>query len=273
MCSAGSRIRRRLDLYRDGWSRARVDRAVATGTLVRLRRGIYADADTCTPRRTAAQHGGALACVTAARHLGLWVLTPSGDQHVGLTHDGHGLAHAACACVEHWDQDRTDRFATPGVIRILRQILLCRGVEEFFVAVESALHLRAIAATDIPRLASGLSADARRALQFARDDAESGLESLLRWRLRHLHLDVRTQVSVYSVGRVDLLVGDALIIEVDGVENHGGADHRHKDLRRDARAAAWGFVTLRFDYALVVHDWPTVEAAILGLLTRGLHRR
>lgn len=84
---------------------------------------------------------------------------------------------------------------------------------------------------------------------------------------------MRTQVSVYSVGRVDLLIGDALIIEVDGVENHGGADHRHKDLRRDARAAAWGFVTLRFDYALVVHDWPTVEAAILGLLARGLHRR
>ncbi len=42
---------------------------------------------------------------------------------------------------------------------------------------------------------------------------------------------------------------------------------------RDAQAAAWGFVTLRFDYAMVVHDWPTVEAAILGHVSRGLHRR
>ena len=34
-----------------------------------------------------------------------------------------------------------------------------------------------------------------------------------------------------------------------------GCRHRHKDLRRDANAAAWGYVTLRFDYAMVVHDW------------------
>ena len=41
---------------------------------------------------------------------------------------------------------------------------------------------------------------------------------------------------------------------------------RHKDLVRDANAAAWGYVTLRFDYALIVHDWDLVEAAILGSL-------
>ncbi|MFF0909210.1 hypothetical protein ACFWZW_00795 [Microbacterium enclense] len=42
---------------------------------------------------------------------------------------------------------------------------------------------------------------------------------------------------------------------------------------RDATAATWGFVTLRFDYAMVVHDWPVVEAAILAHVSRGLHRR
>ena len=80
-------------------------------------------------------------------------------------------------------------------------------------------------------------------------------------------------MRVVSVGRVDLLIGDALIVEVDGVENHGGAENRHKDLRRDTHAAIWGFVTLRFDYALVVHDWPTVEHAILAYVDRGLHLR
>ena len=74
-----------------------------------------------------------------------------------------------------------------------------------------------------------------------------------------------------SVGRVDLLVGDRLLIEVDGVPNHADAPHRHKDLVRDAHAATWGCITLRFDDAMVVHDWETVELAVLGYVDRRLH--
>jgi hypothetical protein len=77
---------------------------------------------------------------------------------------------------------------------------------------------------------------------------------------------VQTQRTVVGVGRVDLLIGDRLLIEADGVDNHDGPSHRHKDLVRDANAAAWGLVTLRFDYALIVHDWDLVEAAIVGML-------
>jgi hypothetical protein len=36
-------------------------------------------------------------------------------------------------------------------------------------------------------------------------------------------------------------------------------------------AAAHGFETLRFDYALIVHDWPTVEQAILAKVARRSH--
>ena len=59
-------------------------------------------------------------------------------------------------------------------------------------------------------------------------------------------------------------IGERLLVETDGRENHAGAERRHNDLVRDANAAAWGYVTLRFDYALVVHDWDLVERAILG---------
>ena len=114
---------------------------------------------------------------------------------------------------------------------------------------------------------------AREAIALARRDAESGLESLVRWRLRHLGLTVRTQVRIDTVGRVDLVIGDRLIVEVDGAENHGSAEHRHRDLLRDVRAAARGYVTLRFDDALVVHDWETVERAIHAHVQRQLHLR
>ena len=106
----------------------------------------------------------------------------------------------------------------------------------------------------------------REALSQARADADSGLESLLRWRLRRHRLRVRTQRRVTCVGVVDALIGDRLLVETDGVAGHDEPSHRHKDLVRDARAAMWGLFTLRFDYAMVVHDWELVEAAILGAL-------
>jgi very-short-patch-repair endonuclease len=116
------------------------------------------------------------------------------------------------------------------------------------------------------------NAEGRDAIAFARQDADSGLESLFRWRLRPYGLSVRSQESIVSVGRVDFLIGERLIVEVDGASNHDGVSHRHRDLVRDAHAAAWGFVTLRFDYAMVVRDWETVERAILAHVGRGLHR-
>ena len=65
---------------------------------------------------------------------------------------------------------------------------------------------------------------------------------------------------------MDALIGERLLVETDGIDGHEAAPHRHKDLVRDAHAASWGYITLRFDYAMVVHDWELVEAAILGAL-------
>ncbi|WP_241245785.1 DUF559 domain-containing protein [Microbacterium sp. 4R-513] len=152
--------------------------------------------------------------------------------------------------------------------RILRQILSCRGIEEFFVALESALNRGLITPAGIAWLRQKTNDAGRDAIDFARPDADSGLESLLRWRLRRHGLSIRAQVSIVSVGRVDFLIGERVIVEVDGRGNHAGAERRHNDLVRDANAAAWGYVTLRFDYALVVHDWETVELAILNHVER-----
>ncbi len=273
MCTKQTPIRRYAELRSDGLSRRAIAAAVSSGALLHLRRGVYAEAGACPPVVAAARHGGALACVTAARHLGLWVLEATDDVHVWMHGAGHVRAHDPCACRPHWDDVSTARgFAPPAIAVVLRQILRCRGVEEFFVVLESALRHRLLTAADRTWLHENVNDLGREALAFARSDADSGLESLVRWRLRNHQLDVRTQVRVISVGRVDLLIGDCLIVEADGAPFHDGANQRHRDLRRDAHAAAWGYVTLRFDYALIVHDWPTVELAILAYVDRGLHR-
>jgi len=109
-------------------------------------------------------------------------------------------------------------------------------------------------------------------VDLARGYAESGLESLLRLRMHILGIRLDCQVRIDGVGRVDFVLAGRLILEADGRDNHDGASMRHKDLVRDAAASARGYETLHFDYAQIVHDWPTVQTAILGALRRLRHR-
>ena len=172
----------------------------------------------------------------------VWVLPDTLTPHVWVGPGRHAHAHEHCACVSHYYR------GSPPL-----------GAADIDVAL---LHLSRAARE---RIRSTLPRSARWLLDVARGDADSGLESLLRLRLHVLGFRLRTQVTINGVGRVDFLV-DRLIIEVDGRDNHDGESLRHKDLVRDAAAAALGYRTLRFDYAQVVHDWPSVQAAILAVL-------
>ena len=102
------------------------------------------------------------------------------------------------------------------------------------------------------RIRERVPAAARWLIDFARDDADSGLESLLRLRLHLLGIRLDCQVTIPTVGRVDFVLEGSVILKTDGKENHDE--------------------TLRFDYAQVVHNSPMVEAAILAALTRAYQR-
>jgi very-short-patch-repair endonuclease len=251
--------------------RSEVESRLRTHHLTRVRRGVYASSSACTDVIAAAAHGGTLSCESAARHLGLWVLDDH-ELHVWIRGDQHQYSHGdhPCACVVHWhDAPSPDRsFEMPSVPRILLQVRRCRGDEHFFVALESARRLRLIDAAGLRSLRRALNARGRRLVEFSRADSDSGLESLLRLRLRQHGWEIRTQRWIVATGRVDLLVGGWLILEADGKENHDERSHRHKDLVRDANAAAWGHATLRFDYAMIVHDWDLVERAIVRTMAR-----
>ncbi|WP_040166265.1 endonuclease domain-containing protein [Microbacterium gorillae] len=267
MCEhEGDRVWRYRDLRRAGLTRGAITLSVAAGSLVHLRRGVYASAGSCADVRDAALHGGTLTCVTAARHLGLWVLEDSAP-HVWVRGHGHAREHDACVCVAHWDGDAPRPFlGRPTLVQVLAQILVCRGPEDFFVALESALRQGRLTAAEQRQLSRTVDAVGRDLIDFARRDADSGLESLVRLRLRHLGLPITTQASITGVGRVDLLIDGRLIVEIDGKLGHSDPRSRHRDLQRDATAAIWGLRTLRFDYAMVIHDWPTVEHTILAAL-------
>ena len=136
------------------------------------------------PVVTAARHGGRLACVTAAANLGLFVLHDD-SVHVGVGAHGRAHAHDGCACRPHWDGvPAAGAFDPPTARHVLRQILGCRGVESFFATLESALSQRMITVADLEWLTTHTNGQAREAIAFARADADSGIESLIRWRMR-----------------------------------------------------------------------------------------
>lgn len=90
----------------------------------------------------------------------------------------------------------------------------------------------------------------------------------MRLRLHVLGITVDTQVAISGVGRVDFVVGGRVIIEADGKGNHDGSSARHRDLQRDAAASRLEYETLRFDYAMILHEWDAVVAAILAAVSR-----
>lgn len=260
----GGVIRRRA-LVVAGASKRDIAAAVAGGAVLRLREGVYALASENPLILDAARHGGEVACLSALRAHGLWVRDTPKRLHVWLGGKGRKHTHKACKCIDHHDAGGA-AFGIAPIALALVQAARCGDDECFFAAFESAWNKGKLTRTDREWIRSTVPARIRWLVDLARPDADSGLESLLRLRLVRLGVALECQVLIVGVGRVDVLAAGRLIIEVDGRENHDGESLRHKDLVRDAAAAAQGYETLRFDYALVIHEWHTVERAIVARL-------
>jgi very-short-patch-repair endonuclease len=100
---------------------------------------------------------------------------------------------------------------------------------------------------------------------------ESGLETKCVLRLGALNIKFRTQVHIFGVGRVDVLVGDRLVVELDGIGFHSG-EFVKRDRRRDLALHRLGYIVLRVDYGMVMDEWAEVEAVIRGYVSRKEHR-
>ncbi|WP_344339804.1 endonuclease domain-containing protein [Agrococcus versicolor] len=138
------------------------------------------------------------------------------------------------------------------------------------VVADSLLHLRLATRDELETWSATAPARMRRALDRV-DVAESGLESMVRLRLRSRNVRVRTQVRIEDM-RVDLLVGDVLVVECDGGEHHATWAAQAADRARDRRLTTLGFTVVRLTYGQIVDDWDAVEADLLSLVRRRAHR-
>lgn len=254
------------DLREAGLSRGDVNSALERGDLRRVRRGWYADATASTALATAARVGGRLTCTSALAQHGVWTL-PAAQTHVRVA-DGNAVRRTS-GCVLHWSDERVG----PGlddVAAALKVAATCADLRSLVVMVDSIAHLRLLSASEIR---GALDAPrGRRALALHDPTAESGIETLIRLALRARNVRLRSQVTIPGVGRVDLLIGDRLVVELDGREWHGAGEHFERDRARDRELVRRGFVVIRATYRQVIGELDVVVGAILDVVRREEHR-
>jgi very-short-patch-repair endonuclease len=256
------------ELARAGVGRDRVDRAVRSGEIVRVRRGWFATPGADPARVRAVAASASLSCVSALEQYGLWLM-PFRGCHVRL--DPRRRSPRNPELRVHWlPSPDLARGGRDTLVTALDTAIMCLDAEGALVAVDSALNKKYVTLAELRHRFRGKPRHMR-VLSRAVTTSESGTETLVRTRLRGRGVKLRIQVRIGGVGRVDILVGDRLIIEVDGKEHHDDPDAFTRDRRRDLAAHARGYLTIRLSYRQVMYEWPEVERQVLALIRRDEH--
>ncbi|MGV8895471.1 MAG: DUF559 domain-containing protein [Rhodoglobus sp.] len=267
-------------LLTEGWSSRQISRAVAIGDIIRVRQGWYCAPDVAPSEQIAACVGGQLTCQAAARMLGLaaresasvHVAVPAHASRLRAPTNRRGGAHQPLPhVIVHWRARLTPPEQARAPLDILKDMSGCETPEFTIAAVDSAIRLGLITLGEwldfipfLPRRLGNL---------LATVDGHSGsiTESLCRVRLRPLGITPILQFKVAGVGFVDMLIGERLIIEIDGRQYHTDSGQFEQDRQRDARLSILGYRVLRFSYRQVMHHWAQVKGSILAAIARGDH--
>ena len=263
--------------------------AISDGQLERLRNGWFAVPGAPDELRRAVRLGGKLTCGPALEMHGLWVLRDD-LLHVSVSGNAarlrspddrraRGVADEHPDVRLHWQgvPVRSHKHsALDGVLPSLAHLITCGSEESTIVSLDSALNTvhggRPLLSLRQLELILERFPGQSRYLDMVDTRSQAGTETLVRLRLRRRGIRLKIQVSIRGIGRVDLLVGDRLIIEVDSRAHHLGENYE-ADRRRDSALMALGFIVLRLSYHRVMFDWPAVEAEILAIIRRGEHLR
>lgn len=255
------------DLIAEGHSRWTIGRAVDERRLVRVRPGWVAQPEADPQLVAAARRGVVLSCVTQARRIGLWVLA---DDRLHVAAPAHSGRAASTTATVHWSTPVVPRHPTAlvdPIENVLALVSTCQPHDIALAVWESALRQGLVDRGLVSRLA--LPTRAQELLAEADPFADSGLETFVLPRLRWLRLPLRRQIWIRG-HRVDLLIGDRLVLQIDG-GHHVGAQ-RDADIAHDRALLLLGYHVIRVSYSQIVDRWAEVQDAVMRAVAQGLHR-
>lgn len=257
------------ELRAAGYTNHEMRQAVDAGLLERVRRSWLVSAQCSAERRAAAEVSGRVTCVTAAKHLGLWSVA---DERMHVAVPSSSSRITAPGRVLHWSAGPAPvaRFAVEDpILNVLYHVGRCLQPPDASAVWESALRRTLVTLPQLRRTAWHSTA-VDIVLEMVGALSDSGVETAFIRICRSCGLEVRQQVIIDG-HRVDALIGDRLVVQLDGFEFHSSAKDRRRDLRQDARLALLGYTVLRFDYQQVMFDPGYVQQTIVSAVAQGLH--
>lgn len=270
------------ELHKDGHPRTAIASAVRSRAIYRVRQGWYVTPDIAPEAREAARVGGRLSCVSGLRLHGCWA-APEPRLHVLVASNACRLRTrtdsrvrlvdaARPDVVVHWRDSISSARLLLDPLDCALDMIACQPAVFTAATCDSLLRVRPDLRSEWRALVASAPRRARRHLELVDGICESGTETMLWHRMQPYHFPVRRQARIPGIGRVDFLVGERLVIEVDGFEYHSDPKQFEADRRRDARLSARGYRVLRFSYRQVMFAWPEAEAAIVAAVLRGDHQ-
>jgi len=249
-----------------GIPRHSLRRAIASGELLRPRKGWVCLPGTAPRVLEALGRGCRVGCVSALAHHGVWILDDT-IPHLAMPRHAGRPGEGAHRCSPSWAQHPEPIERIPDA---LLQAVLCCDREAALCAIDSVLNRGRMTLRDVQTLLGSLPPRFASLIDELDPASESGIETLVRVRLRRRGLAIQSQVLIAGF-RVDLVVGDRLVIEADGRRWHDDADTFEADRRRDLDLARLGYIVVRLSYDQVVRQWALVELTLLALVRRGEH--
>lgn len=249
MTAAGG-VARTAALISAGCSKRDIAQAVRKGQVLRVRTGVLATPDANPALIAATGLSGVITCVTALAWHGISLLRLPRTIHVGVP-SGFTTSRRPTKGVHlHYarGRDKPALGAPPvaSVVTALDEAGRCLDERSHLVAVDAALHRGDVSVRHVANFR--LCTAQRRDWLLAHADgrAESPGETLARLDLVKQGLNVHPQRFIKGAGRVDLVVEDRVVVEIDGRAFHQGPEAFVRDRRRDRTVVAGGLPVLRF---------------------------
>jgi very-short-patch-repair endonuclease len=251
-----------------GFTTHGIRNALRAGVLERVKRGWVAVPGCDVDLRRAVVAGGRITCLSAARRRGLW--TPEHDRlHIVVPPTASRVDAAGLHL--HWGRAPMPTAAPAledPIANVLLHVARCVPPPDALAVWESAIRKGCVTADVLKRI-EWRSGRARELAKVASSLSDSGVETRFLVLMKKLGIIVRQQVSLEG-HRVDGLIGDRLVVQLDGFAHHQ-ASERRRDIAHDARLTLCGYTVMRFDYVQVLFQPEHVMSVVAHAVAQGLH--
>ena len=256
------------ELFGLGVTPSHLRTAIRRGAVVRAARGLYLCSHADRDQRDAAAAHGRISCLSALRRAGVWAGIDR-SLHLQLPAHASGarpdFARGGRPIRYHWAHPRfpgaAQRSWLVAPMEAVWQAIHCLDEEHAIACLESAVHEGFLTIDQVRELCGHAPARLAGGIQELEFSSGSGLETIVRRRLRHAGYSVVAQVRLHGIGDEDLVVEDCVAIETDGEKWHG-PDRFSADRIRDLKTEALGRRSIRLTHDQILYEWETTLAAI-----------